>query len=105
MRPTVRYGSAAAILLIAVGWLVLAPSRSFALGEVIRAAEKHKVVKYKIQWVPLDKAAMPGASNGTVYVDLLRRAAASRATSSPKARESRGRKSPLTTGPRAPFAA
>ena len=81
MRPTVRYGSAAAILLIAVGWLVLAPSRSFALGEVIRAAEKHKVVKYKFQWVPLDKAAMPGASNGTVYVDLLRRAAASRAIS------------------------
>ena len=72
MRPTVRYGSAAAILVLAVGWLVLAPSRSFALGEVIRAAEKHKVVKYRIQWVPFDKTTMPGALNGTVYVDLLR---------------------------------
>jgi hypothetical protein len=46
MRPIVRYGSAAPMLIVAAGWLALAPTRSFALAEVIRAAEQHKRVAF-----------------------------------------------------------
>jgi hypothetical protein len=71
MRPTVRYGSAAAMLVVALGWLMLAPSRSFALGEVIRAAEQHKLVRYRFHWTATDKPGAPDRIKGTVYADLL----------------------------------
>ena len=72
MRPNVRYGSVAAILVVALGWLTLGQSRSFALAEVIRAAEQHKVVRYKFHWTAGAKGPEPSEIRGTVFVDLLR---------------------------------
>ena len=72
MRPKVRYGSVAAMLVVALGWLTLGQSRSFALAEVICAAEQHKVVRYKFRWTAGEKAGGPSEMKGTVFVDLLR---------------------------------
>ena len=73
MRPGVRYGLAATVLMIVFGWLAFCPSSSFVLAEVIRAAEQHKLVRYKFE---MDSAERPGmareVTRGTVYVDLVR---------------------------------
>ena len=71
MRPKVRYGSAVAIIVVALGWLALGQSRSFAFAEVVRAAEQHKVVRYKFHWIGGHKVGEPSESKGTVFVDLL----------------------------------
>ncbi len=73
MRPTVRYGLAAAMLTIVFGWLAFGPSSSFALADVIRAAEQHKLVQYKLQMTSAERPGQPREeTRGTVYVDLVR---------------------------------
>jgi hypothetical protein len=73
MRPDVRYGLAATVLLIVFGWLMLGPSSLIALADVIRAAEQHKLVRYKLEMITADSAARPReVTRGTVYVDLVR---------------------------------
>lgn len=73
MRPTVRYGLAAAMLMLVFGWLAFGPSSSFALADVIRAAEQHKLVRYKLQMISAERPGQPRAeTRGTVYVNLVR---------------------------------
>jgi hypothetical protein len=73
MRPTVRYGLAAAMLCFVFGWLAFGPSSSFALADVIRAAGQHKLVRYKLQMISAERPGQPRTeTRGTVYVDLVR---------------------------------
>lgn len=72
-RPAVRYGVAAAIVIVAFGWLALGPSSSLALADVIRAAGQHKLVRYHLQSISAARAGQPRAEmKGTVYGDLVR---------------------------------
>lgn len=72
MRPIIGYGSAAAILILALGWLALGSTRSVALAEVIRAAEQHKLVRYKFLRLTAENPDESKAAASTVYVDLVR---------------------------------
>jgi hypothetical protein len=73
MRPTVRLGLAAAVLLFVFGWLAIGPAGSFALADVIRAAEHHTLVRYELQMISAERPGQPRAeTRGTVYVDLVR---------------------------------
>jgi hypothetical protein len=73
MHPTVRYGAAATILIVAFGWLALGPSSSLAMADVIRAAESHKLVKYQFQSISAERPGQPRTeTRGTVYVDLVK---------------------------------
>jgi hypothetical protein len=73
MHPTVRYGAAATILIVAFGWLAFGPSSSLAMADVIRAAESHKLVKYQFQLISAERPGMPRTeTRGTVYVDLVK---------------------------------
>lgn len=72
MRPAVRYVSAAAFLLGALGWLALSPSPSLALEEVIKAAEQHKLVRFQMKQTTDDRENRATASGtSTAYVDLV----------------------------------
>jgi hypothetical protein len=73
MRPSVRYGLAAAMLMVVFGWLTFGPSSSFALADVIRAAAQHKLVRYKLEMISAERPGRPkAATRGTVYADLVR---------------------------------
>lgn len=72
MRPAVRYVSAAALLVGAFGWLALSPSPSLALAEVIKAAEQHKLVRFRMKQTTDDRQVrLTGSGTSTVYVDLV----------------------------------
>ncbi|WP_435021382.1 hypothetical protein TA3x_002345 [Tundrisphaera sp. TA3] len=71
MRPTVRYSSAAALILLAAGFLSLTPRPSMALEEVIKATEKHGLVRFKMTQTSDDReTGLTGSLVSTVYVDL-----------------------------------
>jgi hypothetical protein len=73
MRPSVRYGLAATLLMIVFGWLAFGPTSSFALADVIRAAEQHKLVRYKLEMISAERPGRPRhETRETVYVDLFR---------------------------------
>jgi hypothetical protein len=69
MRPTVRYLSAAALLLAALAWLTLGSSGSVALAEVLRATEQHKLVRFQMREIT-HQAVGVLESKQTVYADL-----------------------------------
>jgi hypothetical protein len=70
MRPTVRYLSAAALILLVLGWLAVSPSSSVALAEVIRATEQHRLVRYQLREICQYKAHGAVEQVRTVYADL-----------------------------------
>ena len=71
MLPSVRYASAAAILLV-VGWLALSPSPTPALAEVIEAAEQHKLVRFQSRQTTDDREThLTGSGTMTVYIDMV----------------------------------
>lgn len=73
MHPTIRYGAAATILVVAFGWLAFGPSSSLAVADVIRAAESHKLVKYQFQTIGAERPGQPRTeTRGTVYVNLVK---------------------------------
>lgn len=69
MRPAVRY-AAAAVFLPAVAWLALGPPPPPVLAEVIRAAEQHKLVRFRATQTAEDKEVR--ALTSTAYVDIAR---------------------------------
>jgi hypothetical protein len=71
MRPTVRYLSATALLLGALTWLVLGPSGSVALAEVIQATVQHKHVRYQLRETITHKTNVVTDQTRTVYADLV----------------------------------
>jgi len=72
MLPTIRYATAVAIAFILAGWLVLSPSRTLALAEVIKAAEQHKLVRFQSRQTVDDRQTDRAAAGmRTVYVDLV----------------------------------
>jgi hypothetical protein len=70
MRPVVGYGAAVALLLASVAWLISSSSTSFALADVIKAAERHKLVRYKLKQTTDDKINGHGEAVSTAYADL-----------------------------------
>ena len=71
MRPTVRYGSAAFLLLGVLGWLVLGPSGSVALAEVLQATAQHKLARYELRETFTFKSNVVAEQTRTVYADLV----------------------------------
>jgi len=69
MRPAFHFATAAAILIGVGAWLLWSPAAPFALAEVIQAAERHKVVRYRMELTVQD----PNGSHSemiTSYLDL-----------------------------------
>lgn len=64
--------SAAAVLLMlgGLGWFLLGTSSSVALADVTKAAEKHKLVKYKMTQTNTTSDGNSGTSDYTNYADL-----------------------------------
>jgi hypothetical protein len=70
MRPVVGYGAGVALLLASVAWLLSSSSTSFALADVIKAAERHTLVRYKLKQTTDDKRHGHGDAVSTAYADL-----------------------------------
>jgi hypothetical protein len=71
MRVLVPAAAAASILLGGLGWFLFNSTTSVALADVIKAAEKHKLVKYKQTQTTEDKEQNLTASTDSVaYADL-----------------------------------
>ncbi len=70
MRPTLRYASAA-VLIAALGWLLMGRAGTIALADVVKAAEKHSFVSFTETQVTDDKrTGTHGETTWTVYGDL-----------------------------------
>ena len=79
MQPAVRYISAAAILVGVLAWLGQVAPGPVALADVIRATERHALVRYRLKQFTIDRNfpdVKPDESDdsrwlkSTVYVDL-----------------------------------
>lgn len=70
MRPEVRYGSAAALLMAAVAWLALSVPGSVAMAEVVEAAGRHKLARYQVREIYNYKGGATAEQTRTAYADL-----------------------------------
>jgi hypothetical protein len=62
--------AAAALLFVALGWLFLNDTPALALGDVIEAAKKHKLVKYKHKQTDTPRDGLVASLEQVVYADL-----------------------------------
>ena len=69
---SVRYAAAAAALLVlgALGVFLLNGTPSVALADVVKAAQKHKLVRYKSKETTTDAKGNTGTAEWTVFADL-----------------------------------
>jgi hypothetical protein len=73
LHPAFRYGTAATVVFAATSWLILNSASPLVLGDVIKAAEQHKVVRFTIIHgeQPIDsKAIRRDKRISTAYIDL-----------------------------------
>ena len=70
MRHAYQLTTAAAIALLAVGWLFLASPVSIALADVIQAATNYRMVSYTLNTSATFEDSGEGTSAEVVYVDL-----------------------------------
>ena len=70
MRILVPSAAAALVLLAGLGWFLLNSTTSVALADVVKAAEKHKLVKYKQSQTTDTKDMVGAATDSIVYADL-----------------------------------
>jgi hypothetical protein len=71
MRPTFRYAAAASVAAVALAAFLLAGNAAPALADVVKAAEEHRLVRYKIVQTTEDKAGGATATSIlTAYADL-----------------------------------
>jgi hypothetical protein len=62
--------AAAAVLALAAGVFLLTGSPTAALADVVKAAEKHKLVRYKLKQTTEDKTNGTASGESVVYADL-----------------------------------
>jgi hypothetical protein len=70
MRPVFRYAVAASLLAALLGGLLSVGVTAPALADVVKAAEKYKLVKYKIRQITDDKRNGIGERESIAYADL-----------------------------------
>ncbi len=69
MRPSVRYLSAATLLLAALAWLTMGPSATVALAQVLKATGQHKLVRFQMLEITHQAVGVLELKQ-TVYADL-----------------------------------
>jgi outer membrane lipoprotein-sorting protein len=70
MRPAFRYAAAVAAVAAILGLALVSGSGSVVLADVVKAAEKHSLVRYTMKQITEDKEGGNGETTSMVYVDL-----------------------------------
>jgi hypothetical protein len=70
LRPALHFATAAAVALLAVGWLFLSSPVSIALAQVIEATTEHRIVSYTLNTSADFKDSGAATLDEVVYVDL-----------------------------------